>query len=113
MAAVAGEGFEGGDDENIFADIAANFGRELLLGPTDFKPIYMIGTWKHPTDNDSLRVSVAILLPSGIGENSDDLTVNVVDDGHYLELCVLWPSAMNDRFMLHKKWLTGFNVPKV
>ena len=64
-------------DEAVITDIAANFGNEIILGPLEFKPVYKIGTWQHPSDKESMRVSASILLPSGVGEQDDDMTINI------------------------------------
>lgn len=97
-----------GESDSDFADVANNFGRELFVGPMQFRPIYLLGTWKDPDDHNSERVSVAILLPSGV--TKDDVTLNVVDNGHYLEIGVIWPSFLSDHRALHKKWLVGHKV---
>ncbi len=46
--------------------------------------LFVMGTWE--AQSWEKRVSVAVLMPSGIGETTDDPTLRVSDDGNYFEL---------------------------
>ena len=67
-----------------------------------FKPLYLISEWNEPRTTNR-RISVAILLPSGI--SCGDFSISVHEGGHALNLRVCWPTALFDMGTLHKKWL--------
>lgn len=84
------------------ADVEDGVGTELVLGERSFRPLYLISEWNEPATM-TRRISVAILLPSGVG--SGDFTLRVVDGGEFLELTVCWPPTLIDLEIMHKKWL--------
>ena len=68
-----------------------------------FKPIYILGSWEN--EDEEMRVSVAILMPSGTMEKAGDHDLKVIDNGFSLEVSVAWPRAMTDISYLHKTWI--------
>eukprot|EP00171_Calliarthron_tuberculosum_P005918 IDg5918t1 len=76
---------------------------ERELPRNTFCPIYIMGEWE--SDEEDKRVSIAILMPTGLCNRSKDHDVRVVNDGRSLELTVVWPRAMTDMAYLHKFWL--------
>lgn len=68
-----------------------------------FKPLFTMGVWEDIGSEDK-RISIAILLPSGIGERKKDHDIRVSDDGLFLQISVVWPPALTDVEMLHRKW---------
>ena len=85
------------NSEGIFVDSPCNNG--------DFKPIYSIGYWDDPDDNDNPCASVAILTFSGIDKLSD-FSVNIVGN-KTLEYKVLWPEPLTNNTLLHNVWIDG------
>ncbi len=75
-----------------------------------FMPLFIMGTWE--TQSWEKRVSVAVLMPSGIVETTDDHTLRVSDDGNYLELSVKWSQSMTDPDVLHRLW-TGSRMHSI
>lgn len=59
-----------------------------------FHPISMASVWTDRRQNMRQRVSMPILLPSGIGVG--DVTVCVSDDGSAIIVEVTWPDALLD-----------------
>ena len=80
-------------------------GTESINDPTVFKPIYTVGYWEDPDDNDNPCASVAILNFSGIDRRSD-FSVNIVHE-NILELKILRPECLTVSRILHSVWLTG------
>ncbi len=74
--------------------------------PFSFKPIFSMGQWEDIVNEDK-RVSIAILLPSGVGGEEKNHDLRVSEDGNHLIVSVLWPQALVDVEMLHKSWLDG------
>ena len=68
-----------------------------------FKPIYSIGCWNDPEDNDNLCASAAILTFSGIDELSDFSVIIVWV--RLLKYKVVWPSSMTVSSQLHAVWI--------
>ena len=71
----------------------------------DFNPIYSIGYWDDPEDNDNPCASVAILTFTGIDKLSD-FSLNIVGN-KTLEYKVLWPEAITNNTLLHRVWIEG------
>lgn len=93
-----------GEMEESDADgLEEGAGAELTSGDLSFKPLFMISNW---TERSTLakRLSVAIILPSGIG--TGDFSINVVDGGQYLQLAVRWPQPLLDVLVMHRWKLT-------
>jgi len=63
-----------------------------ITNPLLFSPIFNLSVWKDPNSKDQC-VSVAVLLPTGIGEKPDDLSI-CVEDENVLKITVMWPTAM-------------------
>ena len=70
-----------------------------------FKPIYSVGYWDDPEDNNNPCASVAILTFSGTDTKSE-FSVNAVDK-KYIEYKVTWPEVLTDKTKLHRVWLEG------
>eukprot|EP00171_Calliarthron_tuberculosum_P006567 IDg6567t1 len=95
------------------SDEDAPSGVEVLMPHKEFKPIYSVGDWNNPEDLENRRVSVAILMCSGI-DKRNDFCLNVVNQGWVLEYSVVWPHAMVNMEALHKMWLLGAGgVPRI
>jgi len=77
-------------------------GSELTAGERQLRPLYLLSRWVEPGTTTKM-VSVAIVLPSGVG--AGDFSVRVVDSGQFLELTVQWPAALVDIEVMHRKWL--------
>lgn len=70
--------------------------------PTSFHPLHLISTWTEP-DSTNQCVTVAVVLPSGVG--SGGFSVRVLENGRELELVVRMPKQLQDMKLLHRKWL--------
>ena len=84
--------------------IDSDFGVEIGLSEFYFKPIYAIGAWQKPDDNDNRYVSIAILLFTG-QDTTSSYSVDVVDGGNYLKCSVIWPIPFENPRLLHRKWI--------
>lgn len=97
-------------DESVVAEdrsmVDGDFGMEIGLSEFFFKPIYSIGAWQKPDDNDNRYVSIAILFFTG-QDTTSSYSVDVVDGGNYLEYSVAWPIPFEDPRLLHRKWIEG------
>ena len=72
-----------------------------------FIPLYLMSEWQEPRTTLQ-RLSVAIILPSGIGPGQFKL--KIVDEGDCLELTVDWQTPLIDISIMHKKGLaTGLS----
>ena len=76
----------------------------LALNPLQFQPIHLLYTWKDPLSKDD-RVSVAILLPTGVSEKPGDLQI-ALENETVLKITVMWPSATTSVPQLMQKWLS-------
>lgn len=76
----------------------------------EFKPLVNMSVWKDPRTKDS-RISLAVLLESGVGESPGDLKVCV--DGQYLRITVKWPSVLMDVLKLNAVFLQGDGVDRI
>lgn len=65
-------------------------------------PLYMF-VESNNKDFES-RVSVAILLPSGVGRNTDEYKVQACPDGKSLEITITWPKGMSNPDVIRKAW---------
>lgn len=83
---------------------------EYASTTANWNPIYLIGEWMN--DESETRISVAILLPSGIGKKTDDYSVSISQDGRSLNLSVKWPVAMSSPNVMHRFWTDGNNDQK-
>lgn len=77
-------------------------GAELTIGEAFFKPLNIVGVWEEP-GTKTKRISVVIVLPSGV--NKHDFSLSVPDSGRMLELRVTWPDPLVNLRELHQKWL--------
>jgi len=77
---------------------------ELLSDHHDFKPLHLVSVWREP-ETLARRISVAIILPSGIDKRG--FSIRVSNDGGYLELTVTWPTPLVRVETMHKKWLVS------
>ena len=96
------------EDDDVIEVHGGHAGEELVSHNLTFKPLYIMRPWKHRTTKDP-RVSVALLLPTAIGENAGDIWVTIEDD-EYLSVGMAWPSALTSPKMWTKKWLIGDRV---
>lgn len=67
-----------------------------------FCPLNIHSVWNEPGTTTRM-ITVAIILPSGIGPG--DFSLRVVEGGRELELTVQWPNPLTDLDTMHKKWL--------
>ena len=74
----------------------------LALDPLRVKPMCAISTWVEP-DTTTKRITVAVILPSGVGKS--DFKVRVPEGGMCVELYFTWPNALVDVATMHRKWL--------
>lgn len=66
--------------------------------------------WQEPrTTRDC--ISVAIILPSGVGPGN--FKVQVAEAGDCIDLTVTWPDVLTDARLLHKKWLVTDEISDV
>lgn len=93
------------DDTNVEPTEQISKGAEVIMSDLQFKPIYSIGAWQEPDENDNRYVSVAILMFTG-QDKTTSFSVNVVD-GEYLEYSIAWPRPLCDTNLLHRKWISG------
>ena len=87
------------DDED--SDSLAIGGAKSLI----FNPIHHLSVWKDPSIENQ-GISIAILLPTGIGEKPRDLKLSVQSQ-NILKISVIWPSMMRSVPQLMQRWLTG------
>lgn len=85
------------DGGKSFSDL----GVELIHGRNTFVPLYLISEYKD-RETGKICAAVAVRMPSGISENG--LVVEVTDEGQVLEISLIWPKALTDVDLLHKKW---------
>ena len=83
----------------------------MLMGPLEFKPLYVVSKWKHPKTKDN-RVSIIVLLATGSGEQAGDVNLKV-EDGCFLRISIVWPPAPTKIPMLMEMWLEGDGVSKI
>ena len=79
--------------------------------PRTFKPPFFLATWDEPRTTTK-RISLAILLPSGIEPRKFSYSVNP-DDRSIFEMSVLWPNPLVDMEVLHRKWITSEGDHKI
>lgn len=91
------------DEDDSDSGLEDGAGAELVSGDLVFKPLFIISKWVERTTLVK-RLTVAVILPSGIG--SGDFTISVVDGGQYLRLAVLWPKPLLDVTVMHR-WKLG------
>ena len=90
------------DKSSFYGEDAAH---DSVENDSALKPIYSIGYWNDPDDNDSPCVSVAILSFTGVKKISD-FSVSIVG-GSFIEYEVVWPEQMTVSTILHRMWLEG------
>ncbi|MEM6687231.1 MAG: hypothetical protein AAF617_15725 [Bacteroidota bacterium] len=76
--------------------------RDVSISKT-FVPLYLISQWQEPVTTTK-RVTVAIILPSGVGVGA--FKVRVIEEGDVLELTVNWPKPLVDIEFMHRKWMS-------
>ena len=76
-----------------------------------FNLVLSLSFWKDPIPRVQ-KVSVGILLSSGVGEKPDDLCVSV-DDENMLKITIRLPSAMIPVLQSMQRWLTGAASPEI
>lgn len=75
---------------------------EMTSPNKTFLPLALISQWDEAITTCEM-LSVAIVLPSGVGPG--DFKVRVIEDGDVLELTVSWPMPLVNIEMMHAKWL--------
>ena len=75
---------------------------ELTIGDAFFKQLYLVGVSEDPATKTK-RITVVIVLPSGINKN--DFALFVPGGGKLLQLQVTWPDPIVCLELLHQKWL--------
>ena len=95
---------EVGDEEESFSygevSVTDRFDEDTI-----FKPIYSIGYWNDPDDNDSPCASVSTLSFTGVDKLSD-FPLNIVGDS-CIEYKVVWPEQLTVSTLLQRMWLEG------
>ena len=94
---------EGIEEDLNYSD--SNIPKSIMTDHHSFKPIYSIGYWNDPDDNDNPCASVSILTFSGIDKLSD-FSINIVG-GRLLEYKVVWPVSLTVSDQLHAVWIEG------
>ena len=79
---------------------------EMKAADQIFRPLYLISSWIGPC-TVTKRVSVAVMLPCGIG--SGDFSLHSVDGGEYLQVNIAWPYRRIDISLMHNKRLSSRN----
>lgn len=97
---------ESSDDEDDEIDIEEEKVESAHRHHLSFVPLHLISVWQEPGTMTKC-LSVAILLPSGIGEG--DFAWRVIGEGHVLEISVIWPPPLQQPEIMHKKWLNKDN----
>ena len=69
-----------------------------------YSPMCLISQWQEKLTMIK-RLTVAIILPSGVG--SGQFSLRVGEGGRHLELMIRWPKPLIDIYKMHKKWLTN------
>ena len=72
-------------------------GLAFLLGAHAFKQIALPTTWEH-LQTKTKMLSIAIILPSRIGQGQGQISVK--NGGHVLELTVQWTAVLLDMNVL-------------
>lgn len=75
---------------------------EVVSPSKSFMPLALVSEWEEALTTTPM-ISVAIILPSGVGVG--DFMLRVIEDGDVLELTVKWPAPMVDIELMHVKWL--------
>ena len=65
---------------------------ELLYSALEFRPLFLLSTWKDPESRDD-RVTAAVLMPSGLNEKRGDIRVEIEEE-RYLRITVSWPNIL-------------------
>ncbi|KAI0557767.1 hypothetical protein FGB62_265g06 [Gracilaria domingensis] len=68
-----------------------------------FKPIFSVSEWEE-ISTASKRISVALLLPTGV--ESDSISLHVSANGKKLVMDCQWPTVFTNVSDLHRKWLS-------
>ena len=76
-----------------------------------WQPLFTVAPWRDLVTKIDY-VSVAIVLPTGVGEQPNDVIVRI-EDGNKLRVGVAWPLALADSDRLNRKWISGSGVPKI
>ncbi len=77
-------------------------GGELLLNKMDFMPLHVCASWTCAKTLAS-KLSVSILLPSGV--SPEDLNVTVAEGGEHLYVEACWPEALQNPRVMHEMWI--------
>lgn len=83
-----------------------NNGAEILFHESVFKPMYILGCWCTPDNDENPHISVSILLVSGPDENNE-ININVVTGVEYLEYSIKWSSIITNTDEKYRKSLSG------
>ena len=75
-------------------------------------PIHNCWRWADP-DTEEMKLTVVVLLPSGVGDSENDVHVTLECESTTLSIQVRWPATFNCSELLHKKWLKGPGAPSV
>ena len=67
-----------------------------------YSSLCLISTWREEKTMIK-RVTVAIVLPSGVGRGQ--FSIRVAEGGRHLELMVRWPRPLINISLMHKKFL--------
>lgn len=64
--------------------------------------MHIFSSWVEP-NTTTKRLTVAVLLPSGVGPGQ--FSIRVAEDGGALEFTMIWPDPFINMSILHRKWL--------
>jgi len=82
-----------GDDDDGEVELVGSGEIDSFSNPLISKPLYIVGKWKHPRTRDG-RVSVLIVLPTGVLDRDDGVAAEVLDDT--VTVTFTWPRVLVD-----------------
>jgi len=71
-------------------DLPTESAPDSIKGNPICKPLYLLSTWRDPRTRDG-RISILIVLPTGVLEIDDAVTAEVVSENQ-IELTIQWPT---------------------
>ena len=66
-----------------------------------FKPLYLSSCWVE-RETTKKRITVAIVLPSGVG--TGNFSLRILENGMSIELKVVWPNPLANLNIMYRKW---------
>ena len=82
----------------------------MCLGFETFKTLYLVSIWRE-RESTTERLSVAIVLPSGVGPR--EFSLRTTDCEEYIELTVSWPGALGGPSVMDRRWMNSNDDDKM